>query len=88
MSLRSLLASSALVVMTAAQSTSVTSMFLYGFEGQNIVASVVSAAPQATTYFIQCAAGTDSSDCGFGMGVNFTLGPSTMELHYTETGAL
>ncbi|KAI3396239.1 hypothetical protein diail_12383 [Diaporthe ilicicola] len=53
---------SALAAGTLAQSTSVTSLFLYGSEGQNIVASVVSAAPEATTYFVNCAPGTDGSD--------------------------
>lgn len=53
---------SALVAGTMAQSTSVTSLFLYGSEGDNIVASVISAAPQETTYFVSCAPGTDGSD--------------------------
>ncbi|CAN8102693.1 unnamed protein product [Discula destructiva] len=77
---------SALVASTVAQ-TSVTSLFLYGFEGQNIVASVISAAPQATEYFITCAPGTDGSDCGFGPGVTWTEGPSTVAYHLTESGA-
>lgn len=53
---------SALVAGTLAQSTSVTSLFLYGYEGENIVASVISAAPEETTYFVNCAPGTDGSD--------------------------
>lgn len=53
---------SALVAGAMAQSTSVTSMFLYGYEGQNIVASVISAAPEATSYYVNCAPGTDGSD--------------------------
>lgn len=72
----------------AQSSTSVTSLFLYGFEGDNLVASVVAVAPQATTYFVTCAPGTDGSDCGFGPGVSFTEGPSTLGLHVTESGAL
>ncbi|KAL1865366.1 hypothetical protein Daus18300_007256 [Diaporthe australafricana] len=78
---------SALVAGTMAQSTSVTSLFLYGSEGDNIVASVISAAPQETTYFVTCAAGTDGSDCGFGPGITFVDGPSTLGLHITEDGA-
>lgn len=58
----SLVLASALVAGTVAQSTSVTSLFLYGYEGQNIVASVISAAPEETTYFVNCAPGTDGSD--------------------------
>lgn len=53
---------SALVAGAAAQSTTVTSLNIYGFEGENIVASVISAAPEATTYFVNCAPGTDGSD--------------------------
>lgn len=53
---------SALVAGAMAQSTSVTSLFLYGYEGENIVASVISAAPEATSYFVNCAPGTDGSD--------------------------
>lgn len=79
---------SALAGSALAQSTSVTSLFLYGFEGENIVASVVAAAPAATTYFVGCAPGTDSTDCGFGPGLNFVEGPSTLGLHFTEDGAL
>lgn len=89
LSTRSLIAIYALTACALAQSTtSVTSMFLYGFEGDNIVASVISAAPQSTEYFITCAPGTDSSDCGFGPGVTFTEGPSTLAIHLTESGAL
>lgn len=85
---RSLTLASALVATTMAQSTSVTSLFLYGSEGENIVASVMSVAPGATTYFINCAEGTDSNDCGFGQGMTFVEGPSTFGLHATESGAL
>ncbi|KUI69961.1 hypothetical protein VM1G_04924 [Cytospora mali] len=70
-----------------AQSTSVTSLFLYGTEGDNIVGSVMSVAPGATTYFVNCAPGTDSSDCGLGLGVTVVEGPSTFGMHATEAGA-
>lgn len=85
---RSFTLASALVATTMAQSTSVTSLFLYGSEGENIVASVMSVAPEATTYFVTCAAGTDGSDCGFGPGMTFVEGPSTFGLHVTESAAL
>jgi Co/Zn/Cd efflux system component len=58
----SIFLASALAAGTMAQSTSVTSLFLYGYEGQNIVASVISAAPEATSFFVNCAPGTDGSD--------------------------
>ncbi|KAJ4385561.1 hypothetical protein N0V93_009990 [Gnomoniopsis smithogilvyi] len=87
-STRSLTAISALMGSALTQSTSVTSLLLYGFEGDNIVASVMSAAPQATEYFVTCAPGTDGSDCGFGPGVTFTEGPSTLGIHLTESGVI
>lgn len=59
---RSFAVASALVAGAMAQSSSVTSMFLYGYEGENIVASVISAAPDATSYYVNCAPGTDGSD--------------------------
>jgi hypothetical protein len=58
----SIFLASALAAGAMAQSTSVTSMFIYGFEGKNIVASVISAAPEATSFFVNCAPGTDSND--------------------------
>lgn len=79
---------SALVGSAFTQSTSVTSLLLLGFEGDNIVASVISAAPQATEYFVTCAAGTDDTDCGFGPGVTVTEGPSTLGIHLTESGEM
>lgn len=79
---------SALAGSALAQSTTVANLYLYGFEGDNIVASVVAAAPAATTYFISCGPGTDSTDCGFGPGLNFIEGPSTLGIHYTEDNAL
>lgn len=88
LTVRSFTAMSALVGSAFTQSTSVTSLFLYGFEGDNIVASVISAAPQSTQYFVTCAAGTDAVECGFGPGVTFTEGPSTLGLHLTEAGEL
>lgn len=87
-SARSVLISSTLAATALAQSTSVTSLFLYGYEGENLVASVVAAAPAATTYFVSCAPGTDATDCGLGQGVDLVSGPSTLGLHYTEAGAL
>lgn len=84
---RSLTLASALVAATMAQSTSVTSLFLYGQEGDNLQASVMAVSPGATTYFIHCAEGTDSNDCGLGQGATFVEGPSTFAQHATESGA-
>ncbi|MCJ1387157.1 hypothetical protein MMC17_010290, partial [Xylographa soralifera] len=40
--------------------------------------------PTATTYVIQCAPGTNSSDCGFNGPFTLTEGPSTVEFTVTE----
>lgn len=87
-STRSFLATSALMGSVLAQSTSVTSLLLYGFEGDNIVASVIAVAPGATQYFVTCSPGTDSAECGFGPGATFTEGPSTLGIHLTESGVM
>lgn len=57
---KSLLLGSTLAVGTMAQTTSVMDLFLYAAEGVNIQGSVISAAPDATTYFLNCAAGSNS----------------------------
>lgn len=85
---RSLTLASALVASTMAQSTSVTSLFLYGAEGDSIVASVIAAAPTATSYFVTCPDGTDGNDCGMGPGMTYVLGPSTYGIHATESEVL
>jgi hypothetical protein len=45
---------------------------------QTLVASVISADPTATKYFIHCPSGTPSEDCGFPGGIEVLYGPSTM----------
>jgi hypothetical protein len=37
-----------------------------------------------TTYSINCAPGTDGSDCGMGPGMFFTSGPATVEWSMSE----
>ncbi|KAJ9138135.1 hypothetical protein NKR23_g8778 [Pleurostoma richardsiae] len=70
----------------AAQSTSVVSLLLPGFDSQTILASVISVEATATQYFIACPTDEDASECGIGPGATLVEGPSTYELHMTETG--
>jgi len=54
--------------------TSIVSMFLDGDSSNGgIVASVVSANPSVTQYFITCAPDVDGSDCGWGPGAQVTV---------------
>ncbi|KAH9890753.1 hypothetical protein F4778DRAFT_752139 [Xylariomycetidae sp. FL2044] len=57
--------------------TSVASLFLLGFDDQDLVGSVMTADATMTQYFVTCAEGTDSSDCGAGPGVTVTMEPNT-----------
>lgn len=75
---------SALAGSAIAQSTTVVDLYLYGYEGDDIAASVVDVSPQATTYLVSCPPGTDSNDCGLGAGMTLVQGPSTIGVHYTE----
>lgn len=52
---------------TPTATASRTSIFLPGFDQQSLVASVITASPSATTYFVQCGS-EDQLDCGVGNG--------------------
>ncbi len=68
-----------------AQSTSVVSLILPDFDNQTILASVISVEATATEYLLACPSGEDATDCGLGPGVTFLQGPSTLEMHLTES---
>ncbi|KAF7530825.1 hypothetical protein G7054_g9471 [Neopestalotiopsis clavispora] len=69
---------------TTSATVSVTSIFLPGFDQQGLVASVITAAPTATAYFVQC--NPDAVvDCGLGSGMTLTEGPSTFEVSINST---
>ncbi|KAI1853218.1 hypothetical protein JX266_001924 [Neoarthrinium moseri] len=68
----------------ATPTTSVTSIFLPGFDTQSLVASVITAAPTATEYFLQCDSG-NLMECGVGTGMTVTEGPSTFGLEFNGT---
>ncbi|KAL2176809.1 uncharacterized protein P884DRAFT_260296 [Thermothelomyces heterothallicus CBS 202.75] len=61
----------------AAAQSSVVTVLLPQFDQQAIDASVIAAAPTATTYRINCPPGADSSDCGVPDEFEFVYGPST-----------
>ncbi len=63
--------------LAAAQSTTV-SVLLPGFDQQKIDASIISAGPTATSFFIACPTGTPAEDCGLASGLELLYGPSTM----------
>ncbi|KAH8681365.1 hypothetical protein BX600DRAFT_446379 [Xylariales sp. PMI_506] len=65
---------------TSTQTSSVTSIFLPGFDQSSLVASVITAAPSATTYFVQCGGLANSLNCELGSGVTVVEGPSTFDI--------
>jgi hypothetical protein len=69
--------------LVSAQNT-VTSMLIYGADPQPLVASVIGSDATATTYSINCAPGTDGSDCGMGPGLTVVAGPTTTVLKIDE----
>ncbi|KAH6634562.1 hypothetical protein B0J18DRAFT_24096 [Chaetomium sp. MPI-SDFR-AT-0129] len=72
--------------LAAAQSTSVVDILL-PFGEQTLLASVISAAPTATTYLLACPSGADSNDCGVpSEGVEIFYGPSTFGYTLSDTG--
>ncbi|KAK4143361.1 uncharacterized protein C8A04DRAFT_37554 [Dichotomopilus funicola] len=74
--------------LAAAQSTSVVDILL-PFGEQTLLASVISAAPTATTYLLACPSGADSNDCGVpSEGVEIFYGPSTFGYTLSDTGKL
>ncbi|VBB73904.1 Putative protein of unknown function [Podospora comata] len=80
-----LLASAGLSTMASAQdvgaaTTSVTSLFLPGFDTQTIWASVITAQPAAATYSLACPPDADSNDCGLGTGLTIVQGESTFSI--------
>lgn len=82
---RSLAAVGALIAPALAQTTSITSLFLYGLEDNTMVASVISVGPEAVVYSINCAFATDANDCGIVDGITWTAGPSTLGWHSTTS---
>lgn len=74
----------------AAAQTTVMNMFLPGFEGKNLQASVVTAMtkPPSIEYFVECSKGTDANDCGLGPGVSVTMAPGSYALGLNEPPAL
>lgn len=80
----SILASASFAVLATAQqaaTTSVVSLLLPMVNQKTIVASVMTAAPDATKYLIACPSGMDSNDCGLGTGFTVVNGPSTLSVY-------
>jgi hypothetical protein len=61
----------AMATTTLAQASTTLNLFLLA-DNQTILGSVVNVAPTATTLFLQCPSGTDSSDCGIPSGLTVT----------------
>jgi len=57
--------------------TSIVTLYIPGADVQPLDASIIGSDATATTYAIQCAPGTDSSDCGLPGVITLTEGPKT-----------
>ncbi|KAK4185087.1 hypothetical protein QBC35DRAFT_30493 [Podospora australis] len=79
-----LLTSATLAAVSAAQqaaTTSVTSLIMPMLgDDQTIWASVMSAGPDATQYFIACSPDMDDTECGLANGFTVVNGPSTLSV--------
>ncbi|KAJ5496907.1 hypothetical protein N7463_008894 [Penicillium fimorum] len=73
---------------TAAIATETVSMFLLGFDVQPLEGKVIGTTGSMTKYLINCAAGSDSTECGLPPdGVIVAQGSSTVSLEY-DTGRM
>ncbi|KAJ1337349.1 hypothetical protein MN608_00201 [Microdochium nivale] len=70
-----LAAAAGLVGGALARTSSVGNMFLPGFNGQGLVARVLSADATATEYFVECDASAGHSPCRVGNGATVTMHP-------------
>ncbi|PGH23232.1 hypothetical protein AJ80_02648 [Polytolypa hystricis UAMH7299] len=80
MAMKSIIGLALLGLASAAQTSSVVSVFIPGTDTQSLVGSIIGNDATATTYLIQCAPGVDSSDCGMGPGLTLVSGPKTAAL--------
>ncbi|KAF2462833.1 uncharacterized protein BDR25DRAFT_308109 [Lindgomyces ingoldianus] len=63
--------------LTAAQNQTI-EWFVPGAEGSDLLASVVTANPSTTILHLSCPTNVDSSDCGFGPGLAFSIISTTI----------
>lgn len=63
----------------AAESPVVVKILIPMVDQQSIDASVISAGPTATSYFLACPSGSPSDECGLASGISVLYGPSTLE---------
>ncbi|KAJ5747311.1 uncharacterized protein N7511_009007 [Penicillium nucicola] len=81
------IASLALLVGATAVAADTVTLFLPGFDQQDLVGSVIGSSAKMTTYLVQCAAGEDSDDCGVPPGgVTVIQGSSTAQISYGMAG--
>jgi hypothetical protein len=58
-------------------------LHLANFDPQTLHASVITANPTATSYFLACASDAPDDECGLEVGAKVLEGPSTLEVHLT-----
>ncbi|KAJ5997611.1 hypothetical protein N7499_005994 [Penicillium canescens] len=81
------IASLALLAGATAVAADTVTLFLPGFDQQNLVGSVLGSSAKMTTYLVQCASGEDAEDCGVPPGgVTVIQGSSTAAISYGMEG--
>ncbi|KAF2262196.1 hypothetical protein CC78DRAFT_569996 [Lojkania enalia] len=68
------------------QQTTTLTLPFYAYDQMPIAASILAAAPSATTLELSCAPGTDGSDCGLFPYQTLTIGPSTYHMDMSVPG--
>jgi hypothetical protein len=85
-----MISSAVLVAITgtlvAAQSSTVVNLMLPAVDPQDLVASVIDASPEVTTYAVECADEKKAgADCGLLHAQTVAQGPSTWSIHYSHS---
>ncbi|KAJ5312361.1 hypothetical protein PENANT_c011G05882 [Penicillium antarcticum] len=81
------IASLALLAGATAVAADTVTLFMPGFDQQDLVGSVMGSSAKMTTYLVQCAADEDSVDCGVPPGgVTVIQGSSTAQINYGMEG--
>ena len=57
-----------------------------GYPFESFAVSVISAAPSAITYEVDCAPGADFDDCGIAVPFTIAQGPKTLSLRLQRPG--
>jgi hypothetical protein len=75
-----------IILLATLTSAQMTSLWIPRADPQSLVGSIIGSDANAKTYAIQCAPGTDGSDCGIAGGIYLTEGSATAGFAITLAG--